>query len=402
MKRFRYGRILPASACAVLLLAAAGCEYDSPTPLWYQDRTADTGPQVTAIEPAQATAGVNAVTITGEGFSATLDSNRVYFGGMKAEILSASAGSIRVRRPVVSGTMDVKVVNLGALEVGKLDGYRVDAVAEPYGGFIDGTANSALCVDASGNVYVFRGGLRTAFKVAADGTQSPFMTTMLRGATDAIVGADGKIVLLANSMNISKVDPADGVETEWIKATKKMIVGDVDGAGNLYTAGKNSDLFVIHPDGTVSAALGVYGSHDVKEIKVNGGYVYVVAEHANVEPKMAVYRHAILDAAGSLGPRETVLDRAEVPGFQAAVFKDVVLSASGDLYAATNADSPIIQKKADGTIDVWYKGIVKGSAERLAMGGGRYVYMIQLVGTKGDLIRIDMGPAFGTPAVGMF
>jgi hypothetical protein len=403
MKRFKTGWILPASACAALLLAVAGCEYDSPTPMYYQDHAARTGPSVTSLDPAQAEAGVNAITILGERFSAAPDSNRVYFSGSKAEILSATATAIVVRRPTVSGTLDVKVVNLGALETGSFDGYRVDAVAAPYGGFIDGTANSALCVDGSNNVYVFRGGLRTAFKVAADGTQSPFMTTMLRGVTDAVVGADGQIVLLANSMNLSKVNPADGTETEWIKATKKLIVGDADGHGNLYAAGKNSDLFVIHPDGTVSAALGVYASHDVKEIKVNGNHVYVVAEHANVEPKMAVFRHEILDAAGTLGPRELVLDRAAAgTAFAAAVFKDVMFSASGDMYVATNADSPIIQKKADGAVDVWYKGIVKGSAERLAQGTGRYAYMIQLVGTKGDLIRIDMGAAFGAPAVGMF
>ena len=405
MKRFRTDWILPAAACAILLLAAAGCDYDSPVPMWYQDHAADTGPTVTGLEPARAAAGVNTVTIRGERFSPVPDSNRVYFSGAKAEIISATATSLLIRRPTVSGALNLKVVNLGALEVGTFDGYPVDVVSEPYGGFIDGTANNAIMVDAAENVYVFRTGLMKAFKVAPDGSQSVFMAATARGVTDVIPAADGQLVLLSNNAKISKVNPADGVETEWVaKAPKRFTVGDVDANGNIYMAAKNTDLYVSYPDGTFSAALGVYATHDVKKIRVHGNYVYVVAEHATVEPKAAVYRHAILDAAGTLGPRETVLDRAATGAFSAAIFKDVMFSASGDMFVATDAANPILQVKADGTLDTWYKGIVKGSAERLAAGNGTYAYMLQLDGTRGDLIRIDMGPDFGpsAPPVGMF
>ncbi len=405
MKRFQYGWILPASACAVLLLAAAGCEYDSPVPMWYQDHAAKLGPSVTGLEPARATAGVNTVTIRGDRFSPVPDSNRVYFNGAKTEIISATATSLLIRRPAVSGTLNLKVVTLGALEVGSFEGYPVDVVAEPYGGFIDGAANNAILVDAAENIYIFRTGLMKAFKVASDGTQSVFMESTLRGVTDVIPAADQSLVLLSNNAKISKVNPVDGVETEWVaKAPKRFTVGDADANGNIYMAAKNTDLYVSYPDGTFSAALGVYATHDVKKIRVNGNYVYVVAEHATVEPKAAVYRHAILDAAGTLGPRETVLDRAASGVFSAAAFKDVMFSASGDMYVATDAADPILLMKADGTLDTWYKGIIKGSAERLVRGNSRYAYMLQLVGTKGDLIRIDMGPDFGPapPPVGMF
>ncbi|MDM7925102.1 MAG: IPT/TIG domain-containing protein [bacterium] len=405
MKRFQHGRILRASACAALLLAAAGCEYDSPVPMWYQDHAADTGPAVTGLEPARAAAGVNTVTIRGERFSPVPDSNRVYFSGAKAEIISATATSLLIRRPTVSGTLNLKVVHLGALEVGTFDGYPVDAVSESYGGFIDGAANNAILVDAAENIYIFRTGLMKAFKVAPDGTQSLFMAATARGVTDAIPAADGQFVLLSNNAKISKVNPADGVETEWVaKAPKRFTVGDVDANGNIYMAAKNTDLYVSHPDGSFSAALGAYATHDVKKVRVRGNHVYVVAEHATAEPKMAVYRHAILDAAGTLGPQEVVLDRAASGAFSAAVFKDVMFSASGDMFVATDAANPILQVKADGTLDTWYKGIVKGSAERLAAGNGRYAYMLQLDGTRGDLIRIDMGPDFGPalPPVGMF
>jgi hypothetical protein len=405
MKHFKTGWILPASACAVLLMAAAGCEYDSPVPMYYQDQSARTGPSVTGLEPGQATAGVNTITIRGERFSSVPDSNRVYFSGAKAEIISATPTSLLIRRPTVSGTLNLKVVNLGALDVGTFTGYRVDAVSEPYGGFIDGAVNNAILVDAAENVYVFRTGLMKAFKVASDGTQSVFMAATLRGVTDVIMAADGQLVLLSNNVKISKVNPADGVETEWVaKAPKRFTVGDADVNGNIYMAAKNTDLYVSYPDGTFSTALGAYATHDVKKIRVHGNYVYVVAEHATVEPKAAVYRHAILDASGTLGPRETVLDRAASGSFSAAAFKDVMFSASGDMFVATDAASPILLMKADGTLDTWYKGIVKGSAERLAAGNGRYAYMLQLVGTKGDLIRIDMGPDFGPaiPPVGMY
>lgn len=405
MKRFQYGRILRASACAVLLLAAAGCEYDSPVPMYYQDHASRTGPSVTGLEPGRATAGVNAITIRGERFSSVPDSNRVYFNGAKAEIISATATSLLIRRPTVSGTLNLKVVHLGAVEVGHFEGYPVDVVAEPYGGFIDGTVNNAILVDAAENIYIFRTGLMKAFKVASDGTQSVFMASTLRGVTDVIPAADGNLVLLSNNAKISKVNPADGIETDWVtKAPKRFTVGAVDANGNIYMAAKNTDLYVSYPDGTFSTALGVYATHDVKKIRVHGNFVYVVAEHATVEPKGAVYRHAILDAAGTLGPRETVLDRAASGVFSTAVFKDVMFSASGDMFVATDAADPILQVKADGTLDTWYKGIVKGSAERLAAGNGRYAYMLQLDGTRGDLIRIDMGPDFGPspPPVGMF
>jgi hypothetical protein len=161
-------------------------------------------------------------------------------------------------------------------------------------------------------------------------------------------------------------------------------------------AGKTSDLFVVRPDGT-NGAVGVYASDDVKDVRVVNGYVYVWAEG---KTQTALWRHPITDAAGTLGPRELVLDKANaIAPYNTAVFKDLAISADGQIFIATDNVNPLFVLNPDGTQEAFYKGILAQGIEKTVWGSGNHVYAVMLVSGAGDLNRIDLGEA-GAPYYG--
>ena len=395
MKRFQYGRMLRASACAVLLLAAAGCEYDVAEPGYYDPYTVPLTPSISAIVPARATAGVNRITIEGLNFSASPDSNRVYFGNTEAEVVSASTTSLVVRRPAILGTVPVKVVSYEAMIVAAAPAeFTVDAVTETYGGFLEGTVIKAVMLDSQENLYTFFADL-SVVRVGTDASRAALGSTT-KVATDVVPSSDGKIVVFANSTTVTKFDPADGTDVQFVKVNKKISVGDIDSNGILYMSGKSADVFVVQTDGSY-AAIGVYAADDVKDIRVYNGFVYVWAEG---KTQTALWRHPILDAAGTLGPRELVLDKADaVAPYNTAVFKDMAFSADGQIFISTDNANPVFVLNPDGTQDVFYKGILTAGIEKTVWGAGNSVYAVTLIGGAGNAQRIDMGepgaPYFG-------
>jgi hypothetical protein len=395
MKRFRYGRILPASACAVLLLAAAGCEYDVAEPRYYDPYTIPQTPAITAVVPDRATAGVNTITIQGDHFSPSPDSNRVYFSSTQAEVLSASPTALVVRRPAVLGTVPIKLVSYEAMVVASApQPFTIDTVTGKYGGFLEGTVIKAIAADSRENLYVFFSNL-SVVRVSPSGERTALGSTG-KVPTDVAMSSDGKIIVFANSTTVTKFNPADGTDVQLIKLGKKFSYGDVDANGNLYMAGKTSDLYVVRPDGT-NGAIGVYASDDVKDVRVVNGYVYVWSEGKS---QTALWRHPITDAAGTLGPRELVLDRANaIAPYNTAVFKDLAVSADGQIFIATDNANPLFVLNPDGTQDVFYKGILATGIEKTVWGTGNHVYAVMLVSGAGDLNRIDLGEA-GAPYYG--
>jgi hypothetical protein len=395
MKRFQYGSILPAAACAVLLLAAAGCEYDVAEPKYYDPYTVPPTPSISAIVPARAIAGVNRITIEGLNFSASPDSNRVYFGNTEAEVVSASTTSLVVRRPAILGTVPVKVVSYEAMVVAAAPAeFTVDAVAETYGGFLEGTVIKAIAVDNQENLYAIFANL-SVVRVGTDASHTALGSTT-RAATDAVMSSDGKIVVFANSTTITKFNPSDGTDVQFVKVNKKISVGDIDANGVLYMSGKTADLFVVQTDGSF-AAIGVYAGDDVKDIRVYNGYVYVWAEG---KTQTALWRHPIMDAIGTLGGRELVLDKVNaIAPYNTAAFKDMAFSADGQIFIATDNANPVFVLNADGTQDAFYKGILTTGIEKTVWGPGNHVYAIMLISGAGNVHRIDMGEP-GAPYYG--
>jgi hypothetical protein len=76
----------------VLLLAAAGCEYDTDTVVYEEDITYPESPSISGINPDQvAPAGANTIDIIGTNFCEGAENNQVYFDQNSVEILEASS-----------------------------------------------------------------------------------------------------------------------------------------------------------------------------------------------------------------------------------------------------------------------------------------------------------------------
>jgi hypothetical protein len=378
------------AAAGTLALWIAGCEYKVQEPAYYEPHASVPTPAITRLIPdGTAGAGVNTIEVQGENFSATAARNRVYFGKTEAEVVSASPTSLVVRRPNVTGTLAVTVVPFDAISVARFASYTVDTVYELFGGFIEKKQIGAMTVDGADNVYVFLKGTApfTVYRVDPAGQRTE-VGVLTKALTDAVAAPDGQLALFYNNTKIVKLNPQDGVESDWVKLAKKTTTGDFDDNGILYAGGSKSDLYAVLPDGS-SKAANVYASQDIKDVQVHGTSVYVLAENAAGTPAVAVWKHAILDAAGNLGPAELVLDRANAGLAATTVLKELTFSADGTLYIGTDAANPVLFMTANGQADLLYKGILPSPAEKLACGSGRYMYMVR--GDKWELVRIDLG-----------
>jgi len=237
------------------------------------------------------------------------------------------------------------------------------------------------------------------YKVSPDGSKTELGTSS-KAVTDAVPGPNGKIILLMEHANIQQMDPVTGAEELWVTVTnKKVKYGDFDANGCFYTGGASTDLIVVKPDLSF-AASGQYPKANISAIRVYSGNLYVLAEDltANADPKIAVWKHAILDAAGTLGDKTVFLNQALTGVYADSAFHDIEFSAAGDLFVGTANLQPVLRVAPDQSTDIYYKNLLPSAARQLVWGNGDFLYMLRARG-KWDLIRIDAGEP-GAPHYG--
>jgi len=389
--------------CLTLFAAAAffcACEWDGPTALWDQPYEEAPGPSISNVNPAEAEAGVNYITIAGSNFSST-DENigaKVYFDGYHAEVMAITSTEIRVRRPNITGESTIKVVNLDGFNYASYGPYTVGTAYEPYGDYDGANAFTAMTVDRDENVYTTHMNPRSVYKVTPDGSRTE-IGLVEKLMTDILVDADGNLVLLFKNDEIHKMNVTTGEETLWIDVGEKVAFGDFDSQGNLYAGGIKTDLVVVQSDETVHL-LGTYASDRINAVRVYNGYVYLLVDMNKPDeehPDLAIWRHPILDASGNLGPAELVLNWEETGEFAESTPADFTFDEDGILYVATDYTYPILMVDPSGPQDILYKDIIPTEAQTLVWGAGNDLYMVQ--GDADILLRIFMGKS-GAPVYG--
>jgi hypothetical protein len=390
-----------------LLAVMTGCEYNTPTAMYFQPQKQVVNPTITGMDPsAEALGGVNTITISGTNFSSAADSNIVYFNGNQPEIISTSTTSITVRRPNVAGdSIQVNVVTTGSSEVATLFPYKISSVYGAYGGFLTGVELSALAVDRNENLYVIdKTSQRTLFKIAPDGANTP-IGSVSKFVTDIQLTPDGKLILLTNDTRVRRIDLTTLKEDTLAVLPKKVSFGDFDPNGNFYTGGNKTDLYMLKPDLT-NAAAGTYASFNIKDIRVYNGYVYVLADSGSSAGSSAkgIWRHSI--AGGTLGSKEWYLDWSTTGNYAASAYSAMDFSADGKLIIATDNANPILILNAANPgsgSDILYKGILPTSITQMAWGTENNLYAIEALTsgttTTWNMLRIDIGqkgaPSFG-------
>jgi len=392
MKAYRFLTI--SIFLAALIATMTGCKYDVADPQWDKPAAAGATPAITGVNPAQAVAGVNKITITGNNFADSLSNNIVYFDNVSATIVGGSATSLTVLRPnIVGDATTIKVVCTGALVVAKYNPYKVTSVMNK---FVSTAAQiDAIEIDKSENLYF-------ADRISSDIYQvTPSGSRKIVGNAGTIVNdmkfaPSGKLLIVSQGTSeIDQLDITTGNRMPWVYLVSRLGFCDFDANGNFYVGGVNRSLYVVRPD-TSRITVSGYNGDNIICLRVYNGYVYILTATS------VIWRNQILNATGSLAAREKVLDLSGA-GFPVSPQK-IAFSASGLLYIAstdTVQRTVVTYDLSSAKLEPLYKGIIPSSTPvRFVWGTGNLFYLLTLTSdAKYDILRIDAGTT-GAPYYG--
>ena len=389
-----------------LLAVISGCKYNVAEPTWSESYTPPGSPVISGIAPVtggEIRAGANLITISGTGFSDSL--NSVYFNTMAAEVVSSSATSIVVRRPnLITDSCVIMVVSRGAYLTAKTSRYRIDEVLSRFALTTDATTTlGAITTDNAGNVYLVESNTyHSVYRISPAGDTTRIGVAGTSPITDIKVTPDGKsVIMLAGLPRVIglRTDGSDSLGVAGSKKPAKAVkCGDYDQNGYFYMGGKGSDLIVMTPDSTYKAT-GLYQSaHTITGVRVLGTNLYVVDTTSTTR---GIYKHSI-DNSGNVGTGQMVLDLTQEPLTSGTTVMNLAFSGDGaSMYICTNGPNGLlVMDMASKKVDIMYKGIAPSYGIQITSGpGSNYIYMIDgnSVTAKYYLHRIDVG-APGAPS----
>jgi hypothetical protein len=399
-------KAIAAIMAAVLTVLGSGCDKKTPVSLWADRQGGDPNPVIQSMEPAtRAGAGVMKIVIRGENFGPSKDQNAVYFGNVKAEILSASPTEITVMRPSMTGdSISVRVVVQNAAETARVANYAIDPVVGQA--FMPTSVMQSMTADKEGDIYVALAD-KSIKKITPDGRiieYSSFAGVIGYSSTsDMRVGQDGRLYLQpTKSKRLFTVSPGGGDCTQMLSFPDLMYFIDFDRYGNVYAGGSKKNLNVGRPDNSSAQVFSAdYSKFDVLCVRVFNDKVFVYAQNATTDMTVTsgIYSHEILSPNGDLGPGRLVLDWAATAEYAASTFKDMTFSANGDLFIATTHSDPILMVSSNGGQMPLYKGSLTSTAEEIAWSGTTLFQRAS--GAKTDIQWIAVGmegaPYYGRP-----
>jgi hypothetical protein len=390
------------------LAVMTGCEYKSPTAMYFQPHAQTLAPVISGISPERAAlGGVNYITITGSNFAAAQDSNKVYFSGYESDIVENSPTSITVRRPNKSGdSMTVKVVTYGEFDMATFGPYQISSVWQKFGGFVSNKVFTAMAVDNDNNVYMIGDSPRNIYKVSPNGDNVLLgAVPSPQGVTDAVITPDGQLLAMANNRRIYQVNVVTGDSTTWVNmspAAKKAAYGDFDQYGNFWCGSASTDLILVKPDKT-STQKGLYPKDTIAGVRVSNGYLYLLLKFGTIpagHTKIGIWRHPIQDANGTLGTSQCVMDWPATGTFASADSVNFAFSNDGTMYIGSTVPQILMVDLSSGQQDILYKNILfKTDApvtwtNKMAWGTGNDLYM-NVAGNSRYLAKVAMGKPGG-------
>ncbi len=373
------------------VMSAGGCDTGPAGSLYDENREFMPDPVIDRIEPASALAGIGTLTIFGENFSSDPSQTLVFFGDRQAEVLEASPSELVVSTPNLPGDeINVRVTVVGAEAFSNAVIYRLDPAVERFGAIADFEEVFGITTDAEGNVYMslFSSNVSAGIKrLTPGGERSDYVASTFQW-NDLNLDSQGYLYGVRNVRAVFRFPPGGGNAETWAvadDASARFRALSVDDDDNVWVGGGGGNVYLITPNAEFTA-FPIEAS--VTAIEVSDGFVYL----GLAGNPASVVRHEI-QQGGSLGSRAVV--------FTAPAGVDVLslaLGEGGEVLVGTNAADPIYVVEADGSSDVFYRGLLEPSASRLTWGAGAVLYMVRgrTGTTTPDLIRINT-PFEGAP-----
>ena len=387
----------------VILVLITGCEYNVSEPLWYQPYNAAPSPVISQVIPSEATPGVNTITIEGVNFKTDTSTTWVNFDNTPAEILSITTNSITVRRPnIASDSCKIKIIPHNAIEEAIYSPYKVSKVMEKYGGFLAGAQLGIVAVDNQENLYVVETISKDIHKVtpAGDNTLLKGTGNISKAPYDGKIGPDGNLYVTENNRAVDKVDLATGDVTRWTQLPSGKVVRFCDFGSNgfFYAGGAKTGIVILPFDLSADATVTTdYTSDEIEAIRFYNDYLYVVSKPNNSVEPVKIYKHAV-NQDGSIGTQEEVFDMNSIG--DSSVVIGLTFGSDGKMFIATNsAGNAMRVVDPSGSVDTFYKGILRPYCVNIYWGSGDYLYMINgdtIAGEEWTVYRINMGQA-GAP-----
>ena len=369
--RFRLGRCVPLIGTLCLLLSG-GCDSGTAPSIYDPDRSALPDPVIESIVPeGSALAGVDIVTITGNNFSAEPANNLVYFEGIRGELLESSPTDLRVRPPNTPlPEIMIRVAVIGAENFSNSVTYSLEAAAEYFGNIVAFEDIFGITTDPDGNVYVslFSDSRSVGIiRMTPEGERSQYVETTF-GWADMAFGPDGYLYSARSVRALFRFQEGSGQET-WVvipNTSVRLTTLAIDENGRVWAAGKNTDIYSIAADKTVTSFP---FEAEIRDLALFDGHLYAAGLQLDTGK---VWRFSI-DSNGQLGAADEIIDATAYGG--ADVFA-LAVTTSGHLYIGTDAADPVIIVSPGGTWEPLYPGILESPANRFAWGPSGHLYMV--------------------------
>jgi len=399
--RIKLIKTLPALLFLIFFIT---CEKEKPQGLYDPDYASNPVPVITSIDPPEsALAGIVEITISGNNFSPRVDENLVYFNKTRADVLEASPTQLVVQSPnLVSDSIMIKVAVQGSVHFSELMPYKLIEGVGIHGELTDFDEPYGIACDRDENLYVSLAG-KKIIRIAPDGTQEDYTTTLVDKASAMKMGPGGTIYYVNVLKYMFRIPPGGGTNEFFATLPGGVYDLDFDANGNIFCGGGGNAIYCVKSDGS-SQTVADYASIYIRAVRVFNDFIYVAGEYLGADVnqvKEGVWRNKILNPAGELDSNELVFDWGK--HFDATQYHiaSMTFAADGDLYVGTNAPEVIIVVHPDASYESLYPGVLEPETYALCWGTKEYLY----VNRRGDepgkkrIIRINMLKA-GAPYYG--
>ncbi len=369
----------------ITLMLLINCEYEGPDPILKPVPTDRDDPVITEIVPADvALPGVLEIKIVGENFYPALDTNVVYINGQIAHQKRATADTITIYRPTITGSGLRFAVNVpGAWVIAEKDGYEITEVTSEYGRYVDTETILTFCLDADQNIYGLEQFSYSIIKTTPDGIRSTYFVTDVKNVKDAIKKATtlritpDKEIMMAHSKNsklyiIHHITADSMAADEYTTMPAKTPYIDYDVNGNMFAGGEG--LYVVNPD-TVITTLSGYDGFNIIALRVAGDTLYVAGTAAD-GTTVGIWKNKILSSDGQLGANiPVVANWANTGEYAGSALNGIIVSENGDVYVGTDHVNPILIIHSNGDMEPLYTDILSPTANEIIWGSGTYLYI---------------------------
>lgn len=353
------------SILAILLVAIflmISCEdRDTPT-VWDPDDAGAPAPVITELDPPDSQYGgvgdKKLITIKGENFHPSADSNFIYFGKQQGDVMEASETQLTVAAPAnYKDSLEVKLAVHGAYLFAKYgDSTNGEFQYHPYelitpvsnpGKYINADNPGAMCVDSENNLFVTVGSDgKSLEKLTPDGRRIDY-GNLVQASKRIILGPDGSMfygyLTYLLKTDTTAFDPAeDRPETEYTQVSSAVLDFTFDQNQNLYLINKYGIASINPTDMTIIEDNELF-EEDTTLItgRVYNGELYVIGNNSEPTTGPFIWKYGIDPNTGTLtGEVEEVLDFSTTQ-YAGIDITSIDFNADGVLYVGSTTHALI-------------------------------------------------------------